>query len=721
MAKRKRRNNNFGAICALVFFSLVIMILIFNVAYIGATGKHLVSGQNIKEYAEKRGTEQKVDRLIAPRGTIYSSNNEVLASDVKKYKMYAILSETRIDHDEKGNEVPAYVKDKEKTAKALAPIIGMSESDILEILNKKSYQVEFGRYGNNLSSIVKNQINSLNLPGIEFVDMTTRNYRYGDFASFEIGYAQLLTEEKDGNQISNIVGQMGLEKAFDDELSGIDGEKIHIVDNNGYTIPNGVISETAPIAGDDIYLTIDTDIQIELDVQMKKLIEDTEASKAACAVMEAKTGRILAVSNYPSFDPNKRELDNYIDLFLNEPVEPGSVFKSFVYANALTDNKLDLDEKYPSGKFYYSGNRYIQDHNWGKGWGSISYRQGFYYSSNTAICHILTEKTDKKSLLQDYEDLGFFKSSEIDRLPSAAGVAGYKNNDDRLIEYLTTGYGQGSSFTALQLLRGYSAFANNGKTVEPYFIDKIVDPQTNKTVYQGKSKYSKEIFSPEAVKTTKDLLSGVVNVKGSTGYSRYHMDDIHLIGKTGTGQIAKDGSYMSDYYTHSFAGLAPYDDPQIVVVLWYQSSSEGNTHDKGDLIKSVVRTALGKLNEQPTQEVETKSYVIDAYTNQSVEYAKKMLAQNQITPIIIGNGKTVIDQYPKVGSEVSSASRVFLQTNGSKITMPSMDGWSRKEAEAFASLANIKLECKGTGIIYKQNVSKGTKLKAGQKIKVEAK
>lgn len=715
----KRKDSNKSARIIFYIFAFIILLMILNVAYLGVTGKHFISGEDIRAFAKSHGGEQKVTTLYAKRGTIYSSDNEVLASDVKKYKLIAILNTSR--KDSKGN--PAYVVDKEKTAKELSKIIDMDEKKILERLNSKSYQVEFGKYGNNLSSIVKDQIDALGLPGLEFEEMTTRNYRYGDFASYEIGYAQLLTDELNDKSTQSLVGKMGIEKTYDKWLSGTNGKKVHLVSNQGYTLPNGVISETPPVSGNDVYLTIDSDIQTELDLQLKKLATSVKTDKATCAIMEAKTGRILAISNYPSFDPNERNMTNYVDLFLNEPVEPGSVFKSFVYANALSDGKLNVEENYYSGKYNYTYNgktvATIKDHNGGRGWGSISYKQGFYYSSNTAICNILMQKTDKESLLQDYEDLGFFKESSIDGLSSAAGVAGYKRSGNRTLEYLTTGFGQGSTFTGLQLLRGYSAFANDGKTVEPYLVEKVVDSTTDEVLYQAKTQYSKQIYSTDAVKQVRDLLSGVINIKGSTGY-KYHMDDIHLIGKTGTGQVAKDGKYLSGYNTHSFVGLAPYDDPEIVMVLWFQSSATGS-EESAEFVKSVVRAAMNKVNEQPTKEVETSTFVLDSYMNQSSEYAKNILTQHQLTPLIIGDGETVINQYPKAKTEVSSKSRVFLQTNGNTITMPSMEGWSRKEAEAFASMANVKIEFKGIGTIYKQSVSKGTKLKENQQIVVEAK
>jgi len=711
----RKKNNNQSAKIIFGFFALVIILLFANVVYLGATGKHFISGNDIKGYAEERGGGQKVETLQAKRGTIYTSDNEVIASDVKKYKLYAVISTTRVDQNKK----PAYVVDKEATAKALAPIIGMDEDKILKRLNGKGYQVEFGSYGNNLSSLTKDKIDALNLTGLEFEELTSRNYRYGDFASYEVGYAQLSTKDA----MENLVGQMGIEKTYNEQLTGKNGKKVYLVDSHNYTLPNGVLSEEEPVAGNDVYLTIDSDIQTELDVQLKKLATEMKADKATCAVMEAKTGRILAISNQPSFDPNKKDLTNYTDLFLNEAIEPGSVFKSFVYANAITDGKLNVKNTYQSGVYQYKVNgrlvKGIRDHNKGKGWGTITFEEGFHRSSNTAICYILTKYSDKESLIQSFEDLQFFQSSTIDGLKSASGVAGYKGKSGISLEYLTTGFGQGSTVTGLQLLRGYSAFANDGRTVEPYLVEKVVNSQTNKVTYQAKSQYSEKIYSTEAVNTLKDLMSGVVNKKGSTGYV-YHMDDIHLIGKTGTGQVAKDGRYLSGYNTHGFVGLAPYDDPQIVIVVWYQNSISGST-SVSNLVKAVTRTAINKLNTQPTKEVETSTYVLDSYLNQSVEYTKKILTNNQLTPVYVGDGDTILSQYPRSQTELSAKSRVFLQTNGTNITMPSMVGWSRKEAEAFAMMANVDIEFDGIGMVYKQSVTKGTKLTANQKIKVYAK
>lgn len=707
------RKSNKSAKIVEIVFALVILSLVINVAYLGVTGVHLVNGEDFRDFANRLGNVQQEDVLYAKRGTIYSGDNQVIATDVTKYKLIAIISETRTGI---GGE-PAYVVDKEDCAEKLSKIIGLDESKILKKLNSTAYQVEFGSYGNNLSSLVKDQIEALEIPGLEFEEVITRNYRFGDFASYQIGYAKVDLD----NDVNTIIGQMGIEKVYNDELTGTNGNKVYLADNNGNTIPNGVISEEQPVAGNDIYLTINSELQTELDVQLSSLGDELEVSKATCAIMEAKTGKILAISNYPSFNPNKRDFENYTDIFFNDAIEPGSVFKPFVYANAINDGVLNLNSTYSSGKFKYNSKVTINDHNNGQGWGTISFTEGFYHSSNTAICQILTNYANRESVEQDYKDLGFFQSSTIDRMSSASGIGGYLRDSSTHLEYLTTGFGQGSTVSGIQLLRAYSAFANDGKTVEPYLIEKIVNSETNEVIYQGESKYSKKIYSTSTVSKMRDLMDGVINIKGSTGFI-YHMDDLQLIGKTGTGQIAENGAYSNSKHTHSFSGLAPYGDPQIVIVLWYQcSDGTDNSSVRSDFVKTMTRAAISQLNKQPEKVVETSSYVLDSYINHSVDFASDLLTSNSLTPIVVGDGDTIINQYPSAKTELTGGSRVFLQTNGTKITMPSMTGWSRKEAEAFASMANVEVEFEGVGTIYEQSVSKGKALTSNQKITVKAK
>lgn len=704
-----------------ILYSVMICILVFNVAFLCIMGRTLVSSDDIRKFSHDRNDGQKTNIDRATRGTIYTSDGTIAAQDIIKYKIRAIIGKTYVD----SNKNPLYVVNKERTAEILCEYLeDLDYETVLARLNKNGYQVEFGSGGRNISAVKKTEIETAlaaeNLKGIEFIKTIARNYPLGDFASYAIGYAAL-NEEEDANKM---IGMMGIEQSYNDYLSGVNGEKTYLVDSAGNELPNGVISETTAYPGCDVYLTINESLQKELDSLFTKLIEKSKSTKGSCAIMDTQTGELLALSNYPSFDPNNRSsIVSYNDVFFYEAYEPGSVIKPFVYGNALTDKVLRLTDTFDSGEYEVKINgKYvatIHDHNEGKGWGTITYAEGLYNSSNVAICNILADKVNINSLIDTYESLGLFQTTSVDGLLSSAGICGFnRKNATKSLEYYTTGFGQGSTLTAFQLLRGYSAFANDGRMVEPYLVKKVVDPTTSKVVYQGETKKSKKIFSSAAVTQLKNLLYGVTNRQGYTGY-RYHRDDFEIIGKTGTGQVAVDGKYSDTINSHTFAGLAPYSDPRIAIVVWYENAT-GVHETCFDLVKQILKDAYTSLYGN-SKRVQSETYELSSYINQSVTYAKRILSSHGMDIITLGDGKSVIKQYPGAQTTVYSGTKVMLLTDGTKIKMPDMTDWSRKDAEAFAELAGINIEVEGVGTIYKQSIEKKAILHKGDTIKVYAK
>lgn len=701
-----------------IIFALIIVLIIGNIIYLDVSGVHFVSQSDIDDFASKRGVVTEVQE--ANRGIIYSSDGEEIATNVKKYKLIAIVNKDRPGY----GDTPAYVTDFEKTAETIAPIIGMDPAKMLESLQKATYQVEFGSYGSNLSSIIKKKIEATGLPGLEFSEQTSRNYPMGNFCSYIIGYAQAIENE---DHTSSIVGQMGLELLYNDELAGTNGSKVYQTDASGYTLPNGILEETKPVDGNDMYLTIDSSLQRDLDLQLQEKVKELKMKKATAVIMEAKTGRILALSSYPGYDPNTRKIKDYNNFFLDTAYECGSVFKPFVYANAIEDGVYDGSAIYRSGIYnVVYGNQVvasIHDWNGGEGFGYISYDEGLYRSSNTAICSLMDNYIDRKSLIEDFKQLKLFQAGDLDGISSVSGTALYEKTDKRL-EFLTTGFGQGSTVTALQLLRGYSAFANDGKMVEPYIIDRIVNPTTNEVTYKGTTNYSQQIYSPETCAQIRKLLLGVIESPVGTG-STFKLKDesIRMIGKTGTGQISAGKSgYRSDIYTKSFMGMAPYDDPQVIVYIAFQCGySEGNKQ-QAEILNTLVPAALATINNYSEEEiVSEENYVIDSYMNQSSKYVSAKLKNKKIKVQLVGNGSTIIDQYPNADSAITKNDRIFLKTDSNNIKVPNMKGWSRKDVATFGSMSGIKITFKGSGSVSKQSVAAKKTLHSGDKMTVTLK
>lgn len=698
---------------AYAIFALIIFSLVANIIYLGVTGKHFISGSDIASFAKSRGKAETIE--YANRGEIYTSDNEVVANNVKKYKLIAIVASDRINHGKQA----AYVKDVKKTADTIGPIIGMDPTVMAKQIQKKidkgAYQVEFGTHGNNLSAGVKKQIEATGLPGLEFIESNSRNYPYGDFCSYIIGYAKG-SEEKG---VKKIVGEMGLEAIYNKTLSGENGYKIYQKDSKGYVLPDGILKQKDAVDGEDIYLTINSSLQRDLDYQLATEASAAGANKASCVIMEAKTGKILALSSYPSFNPNDRNITDYKNFFFDTAYECGSVFKSFVYASSIESGLYDGTATYESGKYYYGPAKPIRDHNHGAGWGTISFNEGFYRSSNTAICNLLDKGyTNRDALLKKYEELGFFKAGNVDGFESVSGTALYKTDKSKAA-YLTTGFGQGSTVTSLQLLRAYSVFANEGKMVEPYLIDKIVNKDTNEVTYNGKTKYSKQIFKKETTDQMRDLLKGVVSDQTGTA-KKFALDNgVQIIGKTGTGQVVVDGHYSGSVYTKSFAGMAPYEDPQIIVNIVFQGEDRDTTQHQANVIKSVMPTALSVVNSYnaPTTTITTSDYKIDSYMNQSVNFVKSKLESKEINVQVIGNGNTILEQYPKAGSKITKNDRIFIKTESKDITLPSFIGWSRKDILTFGSLSGINITIEGNGgPVIEQSMPAGTVVHQGDNL-----
>ena len=406
----------------------------------------------------------------------------------------------------------------------------------------------------------------------------------------------------------------------------------------------------------------------------------------------------------------KRDLQSYTDLYLNNPYEVGSVIKPFVYLTALDAGTFPKNETFMSGSFdFKDGFSPVKD--WNKvGWGQITYEEGLIRSSNTGMTNLTSKYIPKETLREKYRALGFFKDGWLSGLYLGGGV---DNMDASNRDFLSASFGQSSSWTAYQMLRAYSVFANDGCTVEPYIVDYIIDGTTGAVKEKTETIKSEQIFNTDAINYVKDLMLQVVEDKERGTGKQYYMDDIRLFGKTGTGEFTENGKLVGGRYNFSFGGLAPYDDPEVVVFAGVKGVNGIDKQDGvfADVIKTMVRTSIANLNkttETPSSQNNLLEYTIDNFTNQSVEYASSILKYNNIPYVIIGNGSSVVEQMPQAKSTIVSNSKVFLLTDGNEITMPNMTGWSRKDVSTFEALTNITIEYSGTGKVISQNVAEGT-------------
>ena len=416
--KAIRINIVFIIIVAFIFLSLI-----FRLFYIGMGHVVVNDKTSLKEFASARHTTKKV--TYAPRGTIYASGGEVLAKDVNSYTVIAYLNPART----KDEKYPHHVVDKELTARELSPIIGMKEETILGLLNLTTnycnennectegplYQVELGPGGRGITELVKDQIDALDLPGIDFISSTKRYYPNGEFASYTLGYAKK-------NDDGETKGEMGVELYYDDELTGTNGYIEYQSDLYGYQITSNPSVEKKSIAGNDIYLTLDTNIQMFTE-QARATLEEGNPEWATIVVMNAKTGEILGVSSSPSFNNNTLEIKSYYDPFSSYTYEPGSTFKIFSFMSAIESGIYDGSATYKSGRLTVDDVT-IKDWN-NYGWGTITYDEGFMGSSNVAASKLALE-LGRAKLKDYYNSLGFGEKTGIGLPNEESGVVNFK-------------------------------------------------------------------------------------------------------------------------------------------------------------------------------------------------------------------------------------------------------------------------------------------------------
>ena len=645
-----------------------------------------IDGINLKKFAKNRNTTK--ETLYATRGSIYDKNKEILAQTVDSYTLIAYLDKSR----SKNQKTPQHVVDKEKTAEALSPIIGMEKDKILEILNQKGlYQVEFGTHGKGLTQLQKEQIDKLNLPGIDFMSTSKRYYPNLDFASYTLGYVK--TDE----ETNSMKGEMGVELYYNKELTGTNGSIEYQKDANGYKLINSPVIQIDKIDGVDIYLTIDSNVQLIVERAFNTFFPESLAQTGGMVVADAKTGKILATTSRPSFDKNIKNIQNYMDPLISVAFEPGSTMKTYTYMTAIEKGTYKGTDTYMSGKMQIA-DATIKDWN-NYGWGEVSYDFGYMQSSNIGIANLFKNGYINKDDYHAYlEKLGFGKKTGIELPNEVEGKISFKYE----VEVANAGFGQGIMTTPIQHIKALTSISNNGYVLKPTIIEKIVDSNTKKTIYEYKYNKGEKVASETTVAKIKDLMDTVVNNPDGTGYI-YHIDGYDIIGKTGTAEVVNPSTgryYPSSYRSiKSFEGMYPKNDPKFVFYLYLDSPRVDN---KADMLKSILTDIETYYNIAKVNTDSKKVYKIENFINKDTEYAKNILNINGIAYEVIGSGTKIVSQYPKKNTIVNG--KVFLLTNDNNKNVPNMVGYSRKDAISLCKILNVEYTIEGNGYVSEYSV-----------------
>lgn len=715
MSKKTTVHIRVGARILSLIFVLLFFVLTGRFVYIQTVKE--VDGHDLTVLADdKWGKERTIE---ASRGQILDRNGEAIAKDVPTYTLYAVINENY----SKNSSVPLHVVDKREVAEKLAPLLNMEAYEIerrLSPSNPDAFQVELGPKGRNIGHQLMEKIKALNLSGVYFTREKKRLYPNGIFASHVIGFAQ-------PDETGKLVGKMGVEKTFDDLLQGSDGRISFQSDRSGFKLPDPKEMIVAPENGKNVYLTLDQKIQTFLESAMSYAEKEYEPENIIGIVADAKTGEILAMGTRPSFDPNNREISNYMNEVISSRFEPGSTMKIFTIAAAIDAGVFQANETYKSGSYRISQkDKAIRDHN-RSGWGTITYLEGVQRSSNVAMAKLVNEKLGGDKFLEYLQRFHFDKITGIDLPNEVPGNILYRYP----IEKITTAYGQGTTITPIQQIQAATAISNGGKMMKPYIIKKIVDPKTGEVMKEQGPTVVGQPIKEEAAKQVLDILETVVSSEAGTGKS-YAVEGYQVAGKTGTAQIPdpKTGKYMNGHGNNifSFLGFAPKDDPKLIVFVSVKrpklEPTELGSAPVAYVFKTVMKNSLNYLNIVPTEAVSNEKPLVKT----SIETPKviglelaqgeKKLSQAGLTVIKLGQSGSVIQQIPLPNSKVLEKEKIIIRANG-KMKMPDMSGWAFRDVTKIAEIAGLKLNVMGKGYVTKQSIQPNSDFKDGDYLVVE--
>ncbi len=679
-----------------IYFVVILFLCVAIVRLSFVTLSNNVDGMNIEAFANSRNTVD--ETLYANRGQILDVTGENLAQTVNSYTLIAYLEESRTEDEDDIR----HVIDKAQAASLLAPIINQEESEILEALNKDKYQVELEH---DITELVKSQIEALNIEGLDFIESTTRYYKSGTFASYIVGYAKTA---EDGQTI----GELGIEQYFNEELTGTDGSSLYQVDAYGYKIPNVPETTMPAVSGSDIYLTIDSNIQLIAENAINKINKEHTNEWSIITVMDANTGAIVASATNPSFNPNDlNTITNFLNPLTSFQYEPGSTMKTFSFAASIEEGLYDGNETFTSGSIDVA-DVVISDFN-KYGWGDISYDTGYAYSSNVGTT-LLALELGSATLMDYYERLGFGDKTGIELAGETYGKVDFYYQS----ELANASFGQGLSVTPIQMLQAYTAITNDGSILKPYIVDKIVD-ENGEIEYQAQREEVAKVYS----KTTTDYMQNLMyNAVYNGASTLWRPENVTVIGKTGTAQIANpSGGYLDGAadYIRSFAAIFPKENPKYIL---YMASDRytGPVSQLSDITTTAIEeiASYAKITDTEINHVVNEKQILSNYISSKTSDTIKNLEAIGLKPIVIGDGLYITNQYPLKSATVFAGDKVFLKTNYINITMPDITGYSANEVKTIANIMGIKYEIEGYGYVTTQNLEVNSLIAANSILKV---
>lgn len=715
---------------------LLILVLGFGAAVLRLTYLTTVQSSELQESAVDL---QLADTTVsAKRGTIYDANGNVLAESASVWQV--VMSPVNFKND----------KQRQAAAKGLSEIFDLEYNDVLDDTKQQSHYV-----------VVKRRIESDEREKVlELIDTLKKDYSCSGVIQLLDDYKRYYPKNSLASSVIGFTGSddqglEGIEYEYDSYLSGTPGRIITAQNARGTDMPFRYEQNVESEDGNNVYLTIDETIQSICEKYMQKGVEDNNVlNKGVCIAMDVNTGAILAMVTTDGYDlnnpyelsakdkkkikstPKKKQAEAesaaLSNMWRNKAVAdtymPGSVFKMCVASAALEENLVNEKTSFTcTGSISVEGET-IHCSNI-SGHGTQNFVEVISNSCNPAFIQI-GQMLGAGKFRQYYQGFGFSDKTGID-LPGEAEDSFWKEGKMGGVDLAVASFGQNFTITPIQMITACAAVSNGGYVVQPHVVSKITDSKGNviKTVDK---KVKRQVISDDTSKKMNEYLEYNTERQGAAaGY----ISGYKVAGKTGTTEkrgVTKFESSFSEDYISSFCGYAPADDPQIAMLVFFDTP-DGDAY-YGSQVSSpvfinIMSEVLPYLDVKTSYTDEELGYV-DAsagdYTGVSVDEAKTAVEADGFTATVKGNGSTVISQIPTVSSGLQKGGSIVLYTDSDSqsetVSVPSLIGLSPDEVNNVASDYGLNVSFSGattsSGTSSSQNIEVGTSVSPGTVITV---
>lgn len=722
---------------------IVMVIVVLCLTLISTTSLVRIMIVKGEEYQAKASEQQLYDSLItAPRGDIYDSNMNLLATSSPAWTVYLTPNGiNKLDDKSEAEQIRKAIAD------GLSSILGMEYDEIYELTQKNSYyvivkkKIEQETVDTIRQWILDNE--ELEIASFIGLDETTKRYYPNDsLASTVLGFVG------DDNQ-----GLAGLESYYDNELTGIAGRVVAAKNAKGTDMRFSYEKVEEAKQGNSLVLTLDSYVQYVCEKYLDIAVEQEQIKeRGAVIAMNVNTGAILGMAVSGDFNPNepftlsaedqatvdaitdeeeksakRSELLNrqWRNKAVSDTYEPGSVFKIFTAAVALEENLVTANSTFTCNHSYIVAGRTYHCHDKKGGHGTQTLQQSISNSCNPAFIQI-GQLIGVDAFSKYFSAFNLTGKTGID-LPGEA--APYYHEDRGPTELASSSFGQTFNITPIQMISLAATAVNGGYSVTPHLVDKIIDSDNN-VIESFSNENRKQVISETTSATMRTMLEYVVENGAKNGI----VSGYRVGGKTGTSQkmskILSTGN--SHLYIGSYVGIAPIDDPEIAVFVMLDEPTGANYYGGvisapvGSKVMTDILPYLGYEPQYTAEELEKISVSVPDVTGEEISAAKTKINSSKLSYKVIGNGETVVKQLPEAGNSVYNGGMVILYTEESEsqtATVPNLIGLTAAEVNSAAAAAGINVEFSGsissnTVLSYDQDIAAGETVSLGQIVTV---